>query len=108
MIARIFTSASVFALLAGSALAAEEAKEEGILESAETWVAVAFVFFLVALFKPIRNMLTGTLDKRAETIKAELDEAQRLREEAQHTLAEYQRKRTEAKIAKPSSTRSVR
>ncbi len=96
MIGRLFTSINVFALLAGPALAAEEAHEEGILESAETWVAVAFVFFLVALFKPIRNMLTGTLDRRAETIKSELDEAQRLREEAQHTLAEYQRKQRDA------------
>ena len=63
MTGRILTSISVLALLAGPALAAEEGKEEGILESPETWVAVAFVFFLVALFKPIRNMLTGTLDR---------------------------------------------
>lgn len=96
MIGRIVTTATLFALLAGPAWAAEEGKEEGFFESAETWVAAAFIFFLVALFKPIRNMLTGTLDRRAEAIKSELDEAQRLREEAQHTLAEYQRKQRDA------------
>lgn len=96
MIGRLATSVSVYVLLAGPALAAEEAHEEGILENPETWVAVSFVFFLVALFKPIKKMLTGTLDRRTETIKSELDEAQRLREEAQHTLAEYQRKQRDA------------
>ncbi len=40
--------------------------------------------------------MTGALDSRADAIKAELDEAQRLREEAQHTLADYQRKQRDA------------
>lgn len=96
MIGRLLTSISVLALSAGPALAAEEVHEEGILESAETWVAVSFVFFLVALFKPIKKMLTSKLDGRTEIIKSQLDEAQRLREEAQHTLAEYQRKQRDA------------
>ena len=39
---------------------------------------------------------TGALDNRASQIKHELDEAQRLREEAQHLLAEYQRKQRDA------------
>jgi len=96
MIGRALTSIAVFALLARPALAAEEVHEEGFLESAETWVLVAFLFFLVAFFKPIKKMLTSKLDGRAEAIKSELDEAQRLREEAQHTLAEYQRKQRDA------------
>jgi len=36
------------------------------------------------------------LDERAERIRAQLDEAERLREEAQHLLAEYQRKQRQA------------
>ncbi len=97
MIARLLTSVGVFVLLFGPALAAEEeAHEVGILENPETWVAVSFVFFLVAFFKPIKKMLISKLDGRTETIKSELDEAQRLREEAQHTLAEYQRKQRDA------------
>ena len=99
MISRILTSISVTVLLAGPALAAEEAAHDEAffdLKNPEFWVAVSFVFFLVALFKPIKKMLTSKLDGRTETIKSELDEAQRLREEAQHTLAEYQRKQRDA------------
>ncbi|MCZ6588879.1 MAG: F0F1 ATP synthase subunit B [Alphaproteobacteria bacterium] len=96
MIGRFLTSIGVLAVLAGPALAAEEAHEVGIFENPETWVAVSFVFFLVALFKPIKKMLTSKLDGRTEAIKSALDEAQRLREEAQHTLAEYQRKQRDA------------
>lgn len=99
MIARLLTSAGIFMLLFGPALAAEEeAHEEAFFDLAnpEFWVAVSFVLFFVVLFKPIRKTLTSKLDGRAETIKSELDEAQRLREEAQHTLAEYQRKQRDA------------
>ena len=99
MMGRLFTSVSVLVLFNGTVLAAETAEEvhePAFLENPETWVAISFVVFLVALFKPIRNMLTSKLDGRTEAIKSELDEAQRLREEAQHTLAEYQRKQRDA------------
>ncbi len=61
------------------------------------WVAVAFVILLAALFyfKVHRQMLSQ-LDARAARIKAQLDEAQTLREEAQKTLADYQRKQRDA------------
>ena len=64
--------------------------------SPENWVAVAFVIFVAATAKPIWRGLTGALDGRSERIRAELDEAKRLREEARHTLAEYQRKQRQA------------
>ena len=41
-------------------------------------------------------MLLTKLDGRSETVRDELEEAQRLREDAQHTLAEYQRKQRDA------------
>lgn len=98
MIGRLITSISVFALIAGPALAAEAdaVKEVSFLEKPETWVAVSFVVFLAALFKPATKMFAAKLDGRTEAIKSELDQAQRLREEAQHTLAEYQRKQRDA------------
>jgi F-type H+-transporting ATPase subunit b len=99
MIARLLTSASVIVLLASAASAAEKEEAHKSLfdpSNAELWVLVSFILFFVVLFKPIRNTLTSKLDGRAETIKSELDEAQRLREEAQHTLAEYQRKQRDA------------
>ena len=60
------------------------------------WVAIAFVVFVIAVFRPIRKALTGALDKRADNIRQELDDAQALREEAQKTLAEYKRLQRDA------------
>jgi F-type H+-transporting ATPase subunit b len=59
-------------------------------------VLVAFIVFLaiLAYFK-VPAMIGGLLDKRAEGIKAELDEARALREEAQTLLASYERKQKE-------------
>jgi len=63
----------------------------------ELWVAVAFAIFLAVLAKlGVHRMILGVLDARSARIKAELDEARRVREEAQALLAEYQRKRAEA------------
>ena len=63
----------------------------------ETWVAVAFVI-LMALFAylGIHRTVLGALDKRAERIKAELDDARRLKDEAAKLLADYKSKRTSA------------
>jgi F0F1-type ATP synthase membrane subunit b/b' len=62
----------------------------------ELWIAVAFVAFFVVIWKPLRSSLLGGLDARAERIRRELDEAQRLREEAQGLLADFQRKQRDA------------
>ena len=63
----------------------------------EFWVAVAFVI-LMALFAylGIHRTLLKALDHRGERIKAELDDARRLKEEAAKLLAEYKTKRASA------------
>ena len=59
-------------------------------------VLLGFLVFLGILFYfKVPGMLGGMLDKRAETIKSELDEAKALREEAQTILASYERKQKE-------------
>ena len=64
---------------------------------AELWVAVSFVIFLAIVWKVGGfKAITGGLDSRGERIRAELAEAQRLREEAAALFAEYQRKREAA------------
>lgn len=58
---------------------------------------VGFVIFLaVVVYLKVPGMMAKSLDDRADQIRNELAEAKRLREEAQHLLAEYQRKRKEA------------
>jgi F-type H+-transporting ATPase subunit b len=67
-----------------------------LLHSPEFWVAVAFVILVGAGFKKVRDALNSALDGRSARIKAQLDEAQQLREDAQAMLAEYQRKQNAA------------
>jgi F-type H+-transporting ATPase subunit b len=63
----------------------------------EFWVAVAFVIFAAIVWKVGGfKAMTGGLDSRAERIRAELAEAQRLRQEAAALLSEYQSKREAA------------
>ncbi len=58
----------------------------------QSWVAVAFVVFIALVWKPFVRAMTSALDKRSVAIERELAEAVRLREEAQATLAAYQKK----------------
>ncbi len=60
------------------------------------WVAVAFVIFVAGAVWKGRAPITGMLDARIEAIRVEIDEARRLREEAQASLAAYQRKLRDA------------
>lgn len=62
----------------------------------EFWVAISFVIFMALLWKKIVAAFTGMLDARTEKIRQELDEAQRLREEAQALLSSYQRRQRDA------------
>ena len=62
----------------------------------EIWLLVSFAIFVGLMAKPAWQRITGGLDDRAGRIKAELDEARRLREEAQTALANYQRKQRDA------------
>ena len=64
---------------------------------AEGWVAVAFVIFLgLLVYLGAHRRIIESIDRRQARIKAELDEAVRLREEAQAVLAEFERKGREA------------
>jgi F-type H+-transporting ATPase subunit b len=68
-----------------------------MLFEAEFWVAVAFVIFMgILAYVGVPAMLARSLDDRGARIKAELDDARRLREEAQAVLAEYKTRRQEA------------
>ena len=60
---------------------------------AEFWVLIAFIAFMgIVLYMKIPGQIGKSLDDRADNIRTELDEARRLREEAQALLADYQKK----------------
>lgn len=61
------------------------------------WALVGLILFLALLIAlKVPAWLNRNLDSRAVRISNELDEARRLRDDAQQLLAEYQRKRAEA------------
>jgi F-type H+-transporting ATPase subunit b len=68
-----------------------------MFEDPEFWVLLAFVIFLGVLVKfGVPKLALSALDERSDRIKQALDDAQRLRSEAQAVLAQYQKKRVEA------------
>lgn len=64
---------------------------------ASLWATVALVIFLgIVVYMKVPGMISKALDGRADKIRHDLDEARRLREEAQALLAEFQEKRKAA------------
>ena len=67
-----------------------------IFHEAEFWVLVAAVVFVALVGRKVFGALAGGLDARAARIRGELDEARRLREEAEKLVAEYRAKQQQA------------
>lgn len=64
---------------------------------AEFWVAVAFVMLLgVFAYFGVHRTVLKALDNRRDRIRAELDEARRMREEASALLVEYKARQATA------------
>lgn len=63
----------------------------------EFWVAVSFFLFVgLVLYLGVHRKIATALDARAALIAKELEEARRLRDEAEKMLADYRRKQSEA------------
>lgn len=71
-------------------------EHSGLLHDTSFWVLLSTLLFLVIAFKKGRAPITGLLDGRTARIKAELEEAERLRVEAQDLLSETQKKHRDA------------
>jgi len=67
-----------------------------MLENTNFWVALAFLIFAFVIYKTGWRAIIGGLDARADRIRQELEQAQKLREDAQAALAQYQRKQRDA------------
>lgn len=70
--------------------------EESFFQNPRTWVSIAFVIFVVVFGRKIWAALSKILDDRAVAIRAELDEASRLRQEAQALLKDAEARRATA------------
>lgn len=68
-----------------------------MLEDPRFWAVVGLVlFFAVIIYMKVPGVIAGALDKRAQGIQDELDQARKLREEAEALLAEYKQKALDA------------
>ena len=87
-------SVILFTLMASPALAASGPFFS--LYNTNFVVTIAFVCFVsVVLYLGVPKILAKMLDARADGIRAELEEARSLREEAKALLASYEKKQTE-------------
>ncbi|MDR3535269.1 MAG: F0F1 ATP synthase subunit B [Acetobacteraceae bacterium] len=70
--------------------------EESFFQEPRNWVLIAFVLFFVLVGKKLWGALAAMLDARAVKVRAELEEASRLRQEAEAMLRDAETRRTEA------------
>ncbi len=73
-----------------------EAADDHAGIATEVWLVLALVVLILIAFRPAKRAILGALDSRADRIREELEEAQRLREEAQAALANFQRRQRDA------------
>jgi len=73
-----------------------EAEHASIFANPHFWVNIGLLVFLVVAGPKLWKALASVLDQRSLRIKNSLDEAQKLRDEAQALLNEYQRRQKEA------------
>jgi F-type H+-transporting ATPase subunit b len=85
-------------MLISAALAASgaEAHSGSLFSEPEFWLAIAFAAFIILLAKPLGSKIGAALDGRSKLIEREIEEAAKLRDEAQTLLANYQRKSRDA------------
>ncbi len=68
-----------------------------MISTPEFWVAVAFVLLIgIFVYAGVPGVVTAALDRRAGRIKAELDDARRLKDEAAKLVADYRARRASA------------
>jgi F-type H+-transporting ATPase subunit b len=70
--------------------------QESFFAEPRNWVVLAFILFFVLFGKKLWTALAGMLDARAVNVRAELEEASRLRREAESMLRDAEKQRADA------------
>lgn len=65
---------------------------EAFYQGPEFWVGLAFVTVVLLLARPVGKILNIMLNKRIDNIAKRINEVQKLNEDAQQLLAEYEKK----------------
>jgi len=67
-----------------------------MLQTELFWVAIAFIVFVAITYRPAKKAISAMLDAHAEQVRASLDEAEKLRADAEQVLASYKKRQSEA------------
>ena len=62
------------------------------------WVAVAFIIFILAIFNPVRKILSSSLDNKINEIKENIEEAENIKNDTQLTLSEIKKRQNEVTL----------
>ena len=62
------------------------------------WVFVAFVIFIITIFKPAQKIFTSGLDNKIKEIKDSIDQAEKIKNEAQNTLSKIKKRQNDIKL----------
>lgn len=68
-----------------------------MLSDPQFWVAIAFVTFVIAIFNPVRKILSSSLDSKINEIKNKIKEAENLKNETQITLSDIKKRQNDVK-----------
>lgn len=77
---------------AGKAAVQSHLTEEPLYMEVHFWVGVAFILAMLVLLKPAYKFIKSALQRRVDKVINDIDEAVKLRDDAQALLAEYERK----------------
>ena len=69
-----------------------------MLSDPQFWVAIAFIIFIIAIFNPVRKILTSSLDAKINEIKISIEEAENLKNETQVILGKIKKRQNEVEI----------
>ena len=68
-----------------------------MLSDPQFWVALAFVVFIIAIFNPVRKILSSSLDIKINEIKNSIEEAENLKNETQEALSNIRKRQSDVK-----------
>ena len=63
-----------------------------ILDDATLWVGLSFILFVLLVMKPLTSMFSQNIDAQINSLKKEINEAKRLKIEAENLLDEHKSK----------------
>jgi len=61
------------------------------------WVFIAFIIFIGVMIKPVRKILSVNLSDKIQEIKDSIDQAEKIKNDAQLTLSEVKKRQNEVK-----------